>query len=87
MAEIDLSDAVPPTARWVKLHYKMEPKTKGARLVARLWSGETNEHALVIKGKEGDAFVKMERPQKLSVQHPVNISLQLKVTAYKSTPH
>ena len=83
MPLIDLSPMVPPSARWVKIHYEIIPKTPGARLIARLWSGAGPENAVVIEGSTGDVFVKLNTPQKLSYQNPVNVTLKMKVTAYK----
>lgn len=83
MPEVDLSPAVPPTARWVKLHYEMKPRKPGAQLIARIWSGPLDD-AVVIRGESGDVFVPLNVPQKLSYQHPVTVRLTLKVTAYKS---
>ena len=83
MPEIDLSSQIPPTARWLKIRYEMRPLKEGANLIARLWSGNLDE-AVVIKGEAGDAFVKLDVPQKLSYQRPVNIDLKLKVVAYKA---
>ena len=84
MPDVDLSSAVPPTARWVKIHYEIKAKTPGANLIARVWSGGLDD-AVVIKGQSGDVFVKLNAPQKISYQFPVNVELKLKVTAYKDT--
>ena len=83
MPEVDLSAQIPPNARWVKVRYEMSPKKDGANLVARLWSGSLDD-AVVIKGAEGDAFVRLDKAQSLSFQRPVNIDLKLKVVAYKT---
>jgi hypothetical protein len=83
MPEVDLAPAVPPTARWVKLHYELAAQSPGAQLIARLWSAESVKDAVVVRGDAGDVFVKLNVPQKLFYQHPVNVRLKLKVTAYK----
>lgn len=83
MPEIDLSPAVPMSATWVKVHYEMKTEKPGADLIARLWSG-TLDDAVVVRGAEGDAFVKLNVPQKLSYQRPVTVELSLKVLAYKA---
>lgn len=83
MPEVDLSGQIPPTARWLKLRYEMKPQKEGAELIARIWSGELKE-AVVIKGESGDAFVKLNVPQKVSYQRPVGVELKLKVIAYKA---
>ncbi len=83
MPEVDLSPAVPPTARWIKLHYEMKPRKPGARLIARVWSGPLDD-AVVIRGGSGDVFLPLKAPQRLSYQHPVTVQLKLKVTAYKN---
>ncbi len=82
MPEVDLSEQIPADARWLKIRYKISPKKAGANLIARMWSGNLDE-AVVIKGPEGDAFVKLNVPQKLWYQHPVNVDLKLKVVAFK----
>jgi hypothetical protein len=41
------------------------------------------EDAVVIHGEQGDAFIKLDEPQKLSYQRPVNVELKLKVVAFK----
>jgi len=82
MPNIDLSLQVPAEARWVKIQFAMSPLKPGADLIARLWSGSLDD-AVVIKGPSGDAFVKLDAPQKLSYQRPVNVELKLKVVAYK----
>lgn len=84
MPEVDLSDKVPVEARWIKLHYKMSPLKPAAQLIARVWSGNMDD-AVVIKGESGDAFVKLGVPQKFSYQRPVNVELNLKLTAFKTT--
>jgi hypothetical protein len=84
MPEVDLSKAVPETARWVKIHFEMKPKKSGAQLIARVWSGALDD-AVVIKGESGDAFVRLDKPQRLSYQAPVTVDLKLKVTAYKDS--
>lgn len=83
MPEVDLSPAVPKSATWVKVHYEMKTEKPGAELIARLWSG-TLDDAVVVRGPEGDAFVKLNVPQKLSYQRPVTVELSLKVLAYKA---
>lgn len=83
MPEADISPVVPPDATWVKLHYMMTPKREGADLIARVWSGALDD-AVVIKGPEGDVFVKLGVPQRLSYQAPVTVDLKLKVTAFKA---
>ncbi len=83
MPEVDLSPAVPASATWVKVHYEMKTEKPGAELIARLWSG-TLDDAVVVRGAEGDAFVKLNVPQKLSYQRPVTVELSLKVLAYKA---
>jgi len=80
MPELDLSTQIPPNARWLKIRYEMKGLKEGANLIARLWSGKLKE-AVVIKGENGDAFVKLDAPQKLSYQRPVNVELKLKVVA------
>lgn len=82
MPEVDLSAVVPPNASWVKLHFEMKALKPEAQLIARIWSGALDD-AVVIKGESGDAFVKLNVPQKISYQRPVTIELQLKVMAYK----
>ena len=82
MPEVDLSSQIPVEARWIKIHYGMKSTKEGADLIARLWSGNLDD-AVVIKGSEGDAFVKLEVAQKLWYQRPVGVDLQLKVVAFK----
>lgn len=85
MAEINLAPAVPPTAVWVKLRYEIIPRKPDAQLIARLWSSDSVKEAVVVRGASGDVFVKLKVPQKLFYQHPVNVQLKLKVTAFKGT--
>lgn len=82
MPEVDLSQQIPATARWLKVRYEITPKKVGANLIARLWSGNLDE-AVVIKGPAGEAFIKLNVPQKIWFQRPVNVDLKLKVVAYK----
>jgi hypothetical protein len=82
MPEVDLSQQIPPGARWLKLRYEMKAAKAGTDLIARLWSGEL-EQAVVIKGENGDAFVRLDVPQKIWYQRPVGVDLKLKVIAYK----
>lgn len=82
MPDVDLSSQIPAEARWLKIRYEMKPIKEGANLIARLWSGKLDD-AVVIKGPEGDAFVKLDVPQKISYQRPVGVELKLKVVAYK----
>jgi hypothetical protein len=82
MPDIDLSNKIPTTALWIKVHYEMKAVKPGAELIARVWSGVLDQ-AVVIKGESGEAFVKLNKPQVLSYQRPVTVSLQLKVTGYK----
>ena len=84
MPEVDLSPVVPPSARWVKVHYEMIPMKPDSQLIARLWSGNMDD-AVVIKGESGDAFVRLDVPQKISFQRPVTVELRLKVLAYKAS--
>ncbi len=84
MPDIDLSPQIPASATWIKVHYKMKAEKPGAELIARLWSGALDE-AVVIRGASGDAFVKLNRPQKLSYQRPVTVELDVKIVAYKAT--
>lgn len=83
MPEIDLSETIPKSATWIKVHYEMTSEKPGAELIARLWSGTLDE-AVVIRGGSGDAFVKLNSPQKLSYQRPVTVELKVKITAYKA---
>ena len=83
MPEVDLSKAVAEDARWVKIHFEITPLKPDAQLIARVWSG-TMDDAVVIKGESGEAFVKLEKPQRISYQRPVNVELKLKVLAYKT---
>ena len=83
MPEVNLASVVPPNARWVKVHYEMAPTKPDARLIARVWSGPAMDDAVVIEGEAGDAFVRLHKPQAISYQRPVNVSLKLKVVAYK----
>lgn len=83
MPEADLSSVIPRDAVWVKLHYEISPKKPGADLIARVWSGSLDD-AVVIRGESGDVFVKLLKPQKVSYQAPVTVSLKLKVLAYKA---
>lgn len=85
MPEVDLSTAVPPSASWVKLHYELAPRKEGADLIARLCPTPGMKEAVVIRGAVGDVFVKLKVPQKLYFQHPVNVQMKLKVTAYKDS--
>ncbi len=78
-----MSNQIPPDARWLKLRYEMKAEKPGAELIARLWSGKLDE-AVVIKGESGDAFVRLDVPQKVSYQRPVGVELKLKVIAYKA---
>ncbi|MBL0349334.1 MAG: hypothetical protein IPP68_03020 [Elusimicrobia bacterium] len=82
MPDADLSPAVPPTARWVKLQYQLKAKTPGARLTARVWSGAA-EGAVALQGPEGFAFVRLSVPQRLSYQAPADVEIKLKVIAFK----
>ncbi len=82
MPEIDLSEKIPATARWVKVRFQMKPLKPEAQLIARLWSGSLDD-AVVIRGETGDAFLKLDKPQKISYQRPVNVELKLRVVAYK----
>ena len=84
MPEIDLSERVPSSARWVKLHYEMKALKPEAQLIARIWSGERKD-AVVIRGESGDAFLHLDKPQSLSYQRPVTVDLKLKVVAYKES--
>ena len=83
MPEVDLTQQIPPSARWLKLRFEMKASKPGADLIARIWSGNINE-AVVIKGESGDAFVRLGVPQKVSYQRPVGVDLKLKVIAYKA---
>jgi hypothetical protein len=83
MPDVDLSREIPADARWLKLRYEMKAAKADAQLIARLWSGNI-EQAVVIKGESGDAFVKLNTPQKVSYQRPVGVDLKLKVIAYKA---
>ena len=83
MPEIDLSGQIPKSATWIKVHYEMKSMKPDGELIARLWSGALDE-AVVIKGGSGDAFVKLNNPQKLSYQRPVTVELQVKIVAYKA---
>lgn len=82
MPDIDLSAQIPPNARWLKIRYRMKPLKEGANLIARVWSGKLDD-AQVIKGDEGDVFLRLDKPHTLSYQRPVNVELNLKVVAYK----
>ncbi len=82
MPDIDLSDQIPSSARWLKLRFDMKPLKPEAQLIARVWSGSLAD-AVVLKGATGDAFLKLDKPQTLSYQRPVNVELKLKVVAYK----
>ncbi len=82
MPDVDLSQQIPPNARWLKIRYEMKPLKEGANLIARIWSGKLDD-AVVISGASGDVFVRLDAPQKVSYQRPVNIDLKLKVVAYK----
>ncbi len=83
MPDVDLSDKIPPSARWVKIHYEMRPLKPNAQLVARLWSGGSLDDAVVIKGESGDVFVRLDKPQTISYQRPVTVELKVKVLAFK----
>lgn len=83
MPDIDISEKVPKNARWIKLRYELTPKKPDAELIARVWSGPIDD-AVVIKGAEGEAFVRLNRPQTLSYQRPVTVDLKLKIVAYKA---
>ena len=83
MPEVDLSPVVPASAKWVKVHYEMSSTKPDAQLIARLWSGNLDD-AVVIKGPSGDAFVRLDVPQKISYQRPVMVELKVKVLAYKA---
>lgn len=82
MPEFDLSESIPPNARWLKIQFKMKALKPGADLTARLWSGVLDD-AVTIKGDAGEAFVKLQKPQHLSYQKPRDVELKLKVIAYK----
>jgi len=82
MPDIDLSQKIPPTATWIKLHYVMKAVKPEAQLIARVWSG-SKDNAVVLKGASGDVFVQMGQPQKLTYQRPVTVDLIMKVVAYK----
>lgn len=82
MPELDLSNQIPESARWIKVRFEMKPLKPQAELIARLWSGSMDD-ALVIRGESGDAFLKLDKPQKLSYQRPVTVELKLKIVAYK----
>jgi hypothetical protein len=81
--EIDLSHQIPAEARWVKLRFEIKPLKDGAELLARVWSGSLDD-AVVLKGAEGEAFLRLDAPQRLSYQRPATVDLKLKVVAYKS---
>lgn len=83
MPNVDLSKQVPPEARWLKLRYEMKALKPDAQLIARVWSGKLDD-AVVIRGSEGDAFLRLDVPQKISYQRPVTVELKLKVVAYKA---
>lgn len=83
MPDADLSPVVPPTARWVKLQFRLNAKTPGAKLTARVWSGAA-EGAVALQGPEGFAFVRLSVPQRLSYQAPADVELKLKVIAFKN---
>ena len=82
MPEVDLSSQIPHNARWIKVRYEMTPLKEGATLISRVWSGSLDD-AVVIKGESGEAFVRLDVPQKLWYQRPVTLNLKLKVVAYK----
>jgi|GEM_PF-3799215 len=82
MPKVDLSEKIPPDAKWVKLQYEMSPRHPEAELVARLWSGAMDD-AVVIKGREGNIMVRLDEPQTIFYQRPVTVELKLKVVAYK----
>jgi hypothetical protein len=83
MPDTDLSPAVPPDARWVKIRYEMRPARPNADLSARLWSGPMDD-AITIRGPEGEVFIKLAQPQRLSYAKADEVTLKLKVVAYKS---
>lgn len=82
MPEIDLSERIPENARWIKIRYEIRPKKPDAELIARVWSGALDD-AVVLKGHGGEAFIRLDVPQKLWVQRPVTVDLRIKVIAYK----
>lgn len=82
MADVNLSEKIPPNARWVKLRFEMKRLLPAAQLKARVWSG-AEEGAVILEGESGDAFVKLDRPQTLSYQKTPDVDLKLKVVAYK----
>lgn len=82
MPFVDLSQGIPAGARWIKIRFSMRTKTPDEPLAAKLWSGDPSK-AVVIKGRSGDAFVKLEVPQTLSYEHAAGVELSMKVVAYK----
>jgi hypothetical protein len=84
MPDINLSDQIPASARWIKVRYEIKPIKDGADLIARVWSGSMDE-AQTLRGAAGDVFIKLDKPQTLSYQRPVTVELKLKVVAYKDT--
>jgi hypothetical protein len=82
MAFVDLSQAVPVGARWIKVRYIIRSRHPAEPLTAKMWSGDPAK-AVVIKGPSGDAFVRLEVPQTLSYEHAPGVELSLKVVAYK----
>lgn len=85
MPDADLSAAVPPGARWVKVQYRLTAKNSNTELAARLWSGDPSS-AVTVRGESGFAFVRLGAPQRLSYAYPVGVELRLKVVAFKDAP-
>lgn len=85
MPDTDLSPAVPPDAKWVKIRYAMNATQTGPELTAKLWSGPQDD-AVTIKGSSGEVLIKLRHPQRLSYAKPNGIELKLKVVAYKTGP-
>ena len=81
MPDTDLSPAVPPDAKWVKIRYELRPKVPGSELSARLWSGPLDD-AVTIRGTQGEVFLKLRVPQRLSDSKSEDVHLKLKVVAY-----
>ncbi len=84
MPEIDLPPAVPPEARWIKLHYEISPIKTGAQLIARVWSGPDKNAALRLEGASGEVTLPVDRTRRLNYQFPVTVRFKLKVVAYSA---
>ncbi len=85
MPEINLSPAVPPDARWIKLRYEITAKKTGARLIARVWSGTNIADAVNLEGSSGEVTMPLDPSRRINYQFPVTVQFKLKLVAYSTS--